>query len=97
LQKQILIQLSAVLRGIVAQQLIPATNGKRVAAREILVNTPAVANLIRENNIAQIQSAMQTGGKEGMITMENSLKQLVKDGLIDKETAEKRTGRQKRI
>lgn len=96
-QKQILIQLSAVLRGIVSQQLLPTTDGKRVAAREILVNTPAVANLIRENNIAQIPSAIQTGAKDGMMSMENALKQLVKDGLIDKETAERRTGRQKRI
>ena len=96
-QKQILIQLSSVLRGIVAQQLIPNKDGQRVAAREILVNTPAVANLIRENNIAQIQSAIQTGAKEGMVTMENSLKALVKEGLINEDTAQRRMGRQKRI
>lgn len=96
-QKQILIQLSAVLRGIVAQQLLPAIDGTRTVAREILVNTPAVSNLIRENNIAQIASAMQTGAKDGMSTMENSLKQLVKDKLISEETAEKRVGRQKKI
>lgn len=96
-QRQVLIQLSAVLRGVVAQQLIPTTDGKRVAAREILVNNTAIANLIRENNIAQIQSAIQTGAKDGMVTMENSLKELVKEDLIDKETAERRMGRQKRI
>jgi twitching motility protein PilT len=96
-QKQILIQLSAVLRGVVAQQLMPAKDGSRTVAREILVNTSAVANLIRENNISQIQSAMQTGAKDGMITMDNCLKQLVKEGIIDKETAEKRTGRQRRV
>ncbi|MBI5222529.1 MAG: type IV pilus twitching motility protein PilT [Candidatus Magasanikbacteria bacterium] len=96
-QKQVLIQLSSVLRGIVSQQLLPTIDGKRVAAREILVNTPAVANLIRENNIAQISSAMQTGAKDGMITMENSIKQLLKDGLIDKDTAERRVGRQRRV
>ena len=96
-QKQILIQLGAVLRGIVAQQLLPSTNGKRVAAREILINTSAVSNLIRENNIAQIPSAIQTGAREGMICMENSLKELVKEGLVDKEVAEKRMGRQKKI
>jgi len=96
-QKQILIQLSAVLRGVVAQHLLPTTNGKRVAAREILVNTPAVSNLIRENNIAQIPSAIQTGAKEGMISLENSLKVLVKDGLVDEAVAEKRIGRQKRV
>ena len=96
-QKQVLIQLAAVLRGVVSQQLIPTKDGKRVAAREILVNTPAVSNLIRENNIAQIPSSIQTGVKDGMITLENSLKQLVKDGLIDEEMVEKRVGRQKRI
>ncbi|KKQ27721.1 MAG: PilT [Candidatus Magasanikbacteria bacterium GW2011_GWC2_37_14] len=96
-QKQILIQLSAVLRGIVAQQLIVGVDGKRIAAREILINTPAVSNLIRENNISQITSAMQTGAKDGMITMENALKELLKKNLIDKGTAERRTGRQKRI
>ncbi len=96
-QKQILIQLSSVLRGIVAQQLLPGKDGKRVAAREILINTPAAANLIRENNIAQISSAIQTGAKDGMVSMENSLKALVKEGLIEEEVAERRTGRQKRI
>jgi twitching motility protein PilT len=96
-QKQILIQLGSVLRGVVAQHLIPTTDGKRVAAREILVNTPAVSNLIRENNIAQIPSAIQTGAKDGMISLENSLKALVKEGLIDKDMVEKRTGRQKMI
>jgi len=96
-QKQILIQLAAVLRGVVSQQLIPTKDGKRVAAREILVNTPAVSNLIRENNIAQIPSSIQTGLKDGMSTLENSLKQLVKEGLIDEEMVEKRVGRQKRI
>jgi len=96
-QKQILIQLSAVLRGIVAQQLVPGKNGQRLAVREILINTPAVANLIRENNVAQITSAMQTGAKEGMVTMENALKKLVADGLIDKEVLEKRGGRKRKV
>ncbi len=96
-QRQILIQLSSVLRGIVAQQFLPAKNGKLVVAREILVNTSAVANLIRENNIAQIPSAIQTGAKDGMISLENSLKELVKAGLIDVETAKRRTGRQKKL
>ena len=87
-----------ILRGVVAQQLLPSTSkGKRVAAREILINTPAVANLVRENNISQIQSAIQTGAKQGMISMENSIKQLLKEELIDKETAEKRIGRARKI
>jgi len=96
-QKQILIQLSSVLRVVVAQQLVPTRDGRRVAAREILVNTPAVANLIRENNIAQLFSAIQTGSKDGMQTMEMSLKQLLKQNIIDEETFQNRTAKHKRI
>jgi len=82
---------------VVAQQLLPAKDKGRVPAREILVNTSAVANLIRENNITQIKSAIQTGGKDGMVTMENSIKQLLKEGWIEKETAEKRIGKTKKV
>jgi twitching motility protein PilT len=96
-QQQVLIQLSAVLRAVVSQQLLPKTGGGRVAAREILVNTPNVSNLIKENNIAQIKSAIQTGAKNGMITMENSIMALKKEDLIDDETVEKRTGRQRKL
>ncbi len=91
-QRQVLIQLAAVLRGVVAQQLIPAKDGGRVPAREVLINTPAVSNMIRENSIAQIKSAIQTGIKDGMITMENSIKSLIKEGLIDQTSAENRSG-----
>jgi twitching motility protein PilT len=96
-QKQVLIQLGAVLRGVIAQQLVPAKNGKLIAAREVLINTPAVSNLIKENNIAQINSSIQTGSKIGMISMENSIKQLLKEDLIDKETSEKRIGRARKV
>lgn len=96
-QKQVLIQLGSVLRAVVAQQLMPGKDGGRVAAREILVNTPAVSNLIKENNIAQIKSSIQTGAKDGMVTMENSVKALEKEGLIDSDMAEKRMGRQRKI
>ena len=96
-QKQILIQLSAALRAIVAQQLLPSKDGGRVPAREILINTPAVANLIRENNISQIKSGIQTGSKEGMVSMENSLKQLMKEGWITEEVAENRMGSRKKV
>lgn len=91
-QKQVLIQLAAVMRGVVAQQLIPAKDGGRVPAREILINTPAVSNMIRENSIAQIKSAIQTGVKDGMMTMENSIKSLIKEGLIEQTLAENRSG-----
>lgn len=96
-QKQVLIQLSSVLRSVVSQQLISSKDGGRVAAREVLINNSAVANLIRENSINQIKSAIQTGAKDGMITMENSVKQLIKDGWIDREVGEKRMGRMKMI
>ncbi|MFA6427508.1 MAG: type IV pilus twitching motility protein PilT [Candidatus Magasanikbacteria bacterium] len=96
-QKQVLIQLGAVLRGIVAQQLVSTVDGKRVAAREVLINTPAVANLIKENNIAQLFSAIQTGARDGMVSMENAVKGLLKEGIIDEETAQRRMGKQKKI
>ena len=95
-QKQILIQLSSVLRGVVAQQLVPSKDGGRVPAREILINTPAVANLVRNNEVGQIKSTIQTGVKEGMSTMENSIKNLVKEGLITEEVAESRVGTMKK-
>lgn len=91
-QKQVLVQLSAVLRAVVAQQLIPGKDGKLVAAREILINTPAVANLIRENKIAQIESVIQTGASDGMVTLANDLERLVKEGKIESEIAKKRVG-----
>ena len=96
-QKQILTQLSSVLRGVVAQQLLPSKDGGRVPAREILINTTAVANLIRTNEIGQIKSTIQTGVKDGMSTMENSVKKLVKDGLITEEVAANRVGMNKKI
>lgn len=96
-QKQVLIQLSGALRAVVAQQLLPKKGGGRVAAREILINTSGVANMIRENSINQIKSAIQTGIKDGMVSMENSLKVLLKEGLIDEALAERRGGTNKKI
>jgi twitching motility protein PilT len=96
-QKQILIQLAAVLRVVVAQQLVPGIDGKRVAAREILINTPAVSNLIRENNISQIGSVIQTNVKEGMVSMKRAVETLEKEGLIDADTASNRVGRQRKV
>ncbi|MCX6779503.1 MAG: PilT/PilU family type 4a pilus ATPase [Candidatus Magasanikbacteria bacterium] len=91
-QKQVLVQLSSVLRAVVSQQLVPTKKGDLVAAREILINTPAVANLIRENKIAQLPSVIQTSLKEGMMTLSNDLLDLVKKGIIDEEVAKKRVG-----
>ncbi|NCP17254.1 type IV pili twitching motility protein PilT [Candidatus Kuenenbacteria bacterium CG_4_9_14_3_um_filter_39_14] len=87
-QEQIRMQLSMSLVGVIAQQLIQTKDGKnRVAAREIMINTPAVANLIRENKITQIKTVIQTSSDDSMITMDQSLEKLIKQGLIDKETA----------
>lgn len=91
-QKQVLVQLAAVLRAVVSQQLLPAKKGGLVAAREILVNTPAVSNLIRENKIAQINSVIQTSADEGMITLANDIQNLLKEGLITEEIAKRRIG-----
>ena len=96
-QKQVLIQLSSVLRAVLAQQLVPAKGGGLIPAREILINNSAVANLIRENNISQIKSAIQTGAKEGMLTMENCLQNLADEGLVEESLVAKRTGRNKKI
>ncbi|MFA7314444.1 MAG: PilT/PilU family type 4a pilus ATPase [Candidatus Magasanikbacteria bacterium] len=89
-QKQIMIQLASVLRVVITQQLLPTVEGGRVAAREILVNNSAVSNMIKESNVAQIYSAIQTGADNGMQSMENSLKDLLAAGIISEEVAEKR-------
>ncbi len=91
-QQQIRIQLSNGLVAVFSQTLIPKTNPQgqisgRVMAMEILINTPAIGNLIREGKTAQIYSAIQTGGKLGMVTLENSLAELVKKKLIKMEDA----------
>ncbi len=86
-QAQIRLQLSLSLRGIIAQRLLPKVGGGRIAAREILVNIPSVANLIRENKIAQIQNIIQTSASEGMFTLDQDVNYLYKKGLITKETA----------
>ncbi len=84
-QKQVLMQLAGSLRAVVSQQLIPAIKGSMVAAREIMIMNPAIANLIRENKVAQIPSVIQTSAKEGMITMEMKVKRLYDDGAIGDE------------
>lgn len=87
-QNQVRLQLSSSLKAVISQRLIPAVNGNRVAAREILLNNPAVSNLIRENKVAQIKSVIETSADQGMITMDHHIKQLLKQGLIDQSTAE---------
>lgn len=90
-QNQIQSQLASVLRAVICQQMLPAKDGGAVVAREILVNTPAISNLIREDKIAHIPSAMQTGRSEGMSTMNSAIKKLYEQGLIDKQVYDNRT------
>ncbi len=80
--------LSESLRAVISQTLLKTRNGEgRVAAHEILISTPAVRNLIRENKIAQIASALQTGQAHGMQTLDQSLQALLRQGIISPETA----------
>ncbi len=83
-QSHIRTMISTSLRGVVSQQLLPTKQkAGRVAALEVLINTPAVSNLIRQGKLDQLETAMQAGGKQGMRTMDNALMDLVDQGLID--------------
>ena len=91
-QHQIRAQLAIALQGIITQTLIPTQDGKgRVVACEVLIPTPGVRNLIREGKNHQIYSAIQTGGKFGMQTMDAALVDLVRRGRISRTEAEKRS------
>src|SRR6185503_17471723 len=86
-QAQIRAQLSLVVEGVLSQTLIPKIGGGRVMAMEIMVATPAIRNLIREEKIHQIYSALQAGSKYGMQTMNQSLADLVRRRLITRDDA----------
>ncbi len=87
-REQIRIMVSESLRGIVSQQLIPRVDGRgRALALEILTNTPAVGNLIREAKTYMLPGVMQTGKKQGMKLMDDSLIELYDAGLISQEEA----------
>ena len=87
-QDQIRTQLSMALAAVIAQVLLPKIGGGRVAAQEIMINNPAIANLIRENKIQQIYSQMQLNQTAtGMQTMNQVLAKLVRERVVDKETA----------
>ncbi|MGO0122392.1 type IV pilus twitching motility protein PilT [Desulfothermobacter acidiphilus] len=87
-QTQVRQQLAASIRAVIAQQLLPRADGKgRVLASEVLIVTPAVANLIRLGKDEHIRLALETGGRLGMQTMEQCLARLVQERLIDLDTA----------
>ncbi len=87
-QEQIRIQLASSLRCVISQILLPRKDGKGlVAAREVMFMTPAISNIIREGKTHLIYSAIETGAKFGMISMDKSLAILVKNNIIDIEEA----------
>lgn len=87
-QQQIRVQLSNVIEAVVSQQLIPTADGRgRVAAFEVLFANPAARNLIREGKTHMLGGIMQTNGKAGMITMDESILQLYKSGQINRDMA----------
>ncbi|MDL2254506.1 PilT/PilU family type 4a pilus ATPase, partial [Ruminococcaceae bacterium OttesenSCG-928-I18] len=86
-QHQIRIQLSMVLRAVVSQQLIPSVDGKLIPVFEIMLLTPAIRNMIRESKVHQIDSAIFAGASMGMITMDQSILNLYKQGRITADTA----------
>ena len=86
-QEQARLQVSTSLAGIMCQTLCRNTAGKRSLAYELMINTPAIGNLIRERKVSQIYSQLQTGSKEGMNTLEQCLQGLVDNGKINMDEA----------
>src|SRR3569623_1320813 len=85
--------LSEGLRAVISQTLMKKKGGGRIAAHEIMIGTPAIRNLIRENKIAQMYSSIQTGQKEGMITLEQTLKEMVRRGTITIDAARRKANK----
>ncbi|MGH6821362.1 MAG: type IV pilus twitching motility protein PilT, partial [Methylocella sp.] len=79
--------LSESLRAVISQTLLKKTGGGRVAAHEIMIGTPAIRNLIRENKVAQMYSAIQTGAQFGMQTLDQNLQELVKKNVVSRNDA----------
>lgn len=79
--------LSESLQAVISQTLLKKVGGGRVAAHEIMIGTPAIRNLIREDKVAQMYSAIQTGGSLGMQTLDACLKNLLSNGLVSRESA----------
>lgn len=86
-QNQMRSQLASVLLGVVSQRLVPKVGGGRVPALEIMIKNHAVENLIRENKTYQIDSVIETSMKEGMVSLDKSLADLVQQGLVTADDA----------
>jgi twitching motility protein PilT len=88
-QSQIRAQLASSLIGIISQRLVPSTDGKVVPACEIMLNTSAISNLIRDNKIYEIPLVIETSSESGMVSLNRSLSELVRKGLVTIENASK--------
>lgn len=86
-QNQVRLQLSFVLRGVISQILLPTVDGNLTAAREIMVGTPAISNLIRQGETEQIQNVIYSGIQEKMVDLDRDLESLLEEGRISPEIA----------
>jgi pilus retraction protein PilT len=86
-QAQVRPQLAAALLGVVSQRLLPRVGGGRIGAFEVLVATPAIRTMVRDNKMHQAQSSMETGMADGMVTMDRALRELVVRNLVDYDEA----------
>jgi twitching motility protein PilT len=82
--------LSESLKAVISQTLLKRIGGGRIAAHEIMLGTPAIRNLIREDKVAQMYSSIQTGQNVGMQTLDQNLKGLLAQGLVTKDEAKKK-------
>lgn len=82
-QTQVRYQLSMALRAIIGQRLVPRKGGGLAANREILVRTPAVSNIIRDQRLAELTTVLQTSEDVGMVTFEKDFKRLIKEGIVE--------------
>lgn len=82
--------MSESLRAVIAQKLLKRNGGGRVACHEVMIATPAIRNLIREDKVAQMLSMIQTGSATGMQTMEQAARQLLMQGLVDQEEVQQK-------
>jgi twitching motility protein PilU len=87
MHKQLLMDISGSLQAVVSQRLIPDVRGKRVAAIEVLINTPHIANLIMQGKLNEIKEAMQSSGTKGIKTFDGALFDLYREGKISLEEA----------
>ena len=91
-QRHAQLALAETLRGIIVQTLLRKPGGGRVAAREVLLNTPAVASLIADGRTSQLALAIEAGRKVGMMSLNESMVALVKSGAVDASEAYRRAG-----